>query len=79
MSVSFDLELGASIRTSAAAAGQTVSAWLAESARDRLRLAALREAVSAWEDQFGPLSDDELAAADQVLDRGATSPRPEIA
>lgn len=68
MSVSFDLELGEAIRGSATTAGQTVSAWLAEAARDRLRLEALGEAVTAWEQEFGPLTDDEVTGAERVLE-----------
>jgi hypothetical protein len=41
MSVSFDLELGEAIRAAASDASQSVSAWLAQAARDRLRLEAL--------------------------------------
>ena len=75
MSVSFDLELGAAIRASASGNNQSVSAWLAEAARDRLRLEALGEAVTAWESRFGPLTEAELADADQVLDRAAARRR----
>jgi hypothetical protein len=71
MSVSFDLELGEAIRTSAAGADQSVSAWLADAARDRLRLQALGEAVKAWEQQYGPLTDPEVAQADRLLERAA--------
>ena len=67
MSVSFDLELGDAIRSSANDAGQSVSAWLAEAARDRLRLEAQGQAVGYWEQQFGHLSDTEIAEADRVL------------
>jgi hypothetical protein len=83
MSVSFDLELGEAIRTSATGGNQSVSAWLAEAARDRLRLEALGEAIAAWEEQFGALSDDEVAEADRLLHppttsrtKAATSKRP---
>lgn len=69
MSVSFDLQLGEAIRTSAAATSQSVSAWLSEAARARLRNEALGEAVAAWEHQFGPLGEAEVEAAQQVLDR----------
>lgn len=75
VSASFDLELGAAIRASATGAGQSVSAWLGDAARDRLRLVALGEAVAAWEETFGPLTDDELAAADRILDRPAKPSR----
>lgn len=75
MSVSFDLELGEAVRGSAATAGQSVSAWLAEAARDRLRLEALGEAIGAWEQRYGRLSDAEVQAADQLLARGAKPKR----
>lgn len=68
VSVSFDLELGEAIRSSAAAAGQSVSAWLAEAARDRLRLEALAEAVASWEEEFGSLSATEVADAERMLE-----------
>jgi hypothetical protein len=71
-SVSFELELGEAIRSSAAGEGRSVSAWLAEAARDRLRLEALGDAVAAWEEQFGPLIDAEVAEAD--LDQPAKAP-----
>ncbi|HVF15013.1 MAG TPA: hypothetical protein VM942_10460 [Acidimicrobiales bacterium] len=67
MSVSFELGLGEAIRTSAEAAGSSVSAWLAAAARDRLRLEALGDAVAAWEHEFGPLSEAEVADAQSVL------------
>lgn len=79
VSVSFDLELGEAIRASASGAGQSVSAWLAEAARDRLRLEALASAVKAWEQEFGALSDAEVAAAERVLDRTAKRRRKGVA
>ena len=72
MSVSFALELGEAIRTSATRAGQSVSAWLGDAARDRLRLEALGEAVAAWEDEYGPLTEAEVAAAHRSLERAGT-------
>lgn len=76
MSVSFDLELGEAIRTSAAGRNQSVSAWLAEAARDRLRLEALGQAVSAWENEFGPLTDTEVAEAEQLLTKTGAGKTP---
>jgi hypothetical protein len=71
VSASFDLELGEAIRASASGAGQSVSAWLAEAARDRLRLEALASAVTAWEQEFGPLTAAEVGDAERVLERAA--------
>lgn len=68
MSVSFDLELGEAIRASAGSAGQSVSAWLGAAARAHLRLEALRGAVTAWENEFGALSEAEIADAESILE-----------
>ena len=76
MSVSFDLELGEAIRTSAGRDHQSVSAWLAEAARDRLRLEALGEAVHAWEGEFGALTDAEVAAAERALTQRGAGKKP---
>ncbi len=67
ISVSFDLELGEAIRDSAHVAQTSVSAWLAEAARDRLRLEALGQAVATWEQELGPLTEAEIARADRLL------------
>ena len=69
MSVSFDLKLGEAIRGSAERSGQSVSAWLAESAALRLRQEMLGEAIKAWERKFGKITADEKEAADRILDR----------
>jgi hypothetical protein len=71
MSVSFDLELGEAIRASAQKAHMSVSAWLAEAARDRLRLEALGHAVASWEQEFGPLTEADVAHANRVLQNEA--------
>jgi len=71
MSVSFDLELGEAIRVSAHDAHMSVSAWLAEAARDRLRLEALGQAVASWEHEFGPLTEADVARADRLLQKEA--------
>ena len=76
MSVSFDLELGEAIRSSANDAHQSVSSWLAEAARDRLRLEALGQAVASWEHEFGSLTDAEVAEADRILQGRSKRRRP---
>ena len=75
MSVSFDLDLGGAIRASAGDAGQSVSAWLADAARDRLRLEALGQAVASWEEKFGLLTDSEVAEAERIME-GREKKRP---
>lgn len=72
LSVSFELELGEAIRSAAERSGKSVSAWLAEAARNRLRLDALGDAVTAWEREFGPLGAEEIQDAERLLDADAT-------
>jgi hypothetical protein len=79
MSVSFDLELGDAIKASARRRSQSVSAWIADAARDRLRNESLADAVSAWEAQFGELTESELAEAERILDRAADLRRKGVA
>ena len=75
ISVSFEPELGAAIRAAAASAGQSVSAWLAAAAQDRLRRGALAAAVAGWEHKFGALTEGEVAAAERILDPPAAAAR----
>ncbi len=74
-SVSFESELGHAIRDAAAGADSSVSAWLAEAAAARLRSEALAGAVTEWEERFGALTEDEIAAAERVLDAPASPVR----
>jgi hypothetical protein len=69
MSVSFDLDLGEQIRSAAQAESLSVSAWLAEAARDRLRNDALAHAIEMWEEEFGPITEDELKEAGQLFEK----------
>ena len=63
--VSFDPELARAVRD---AAGQTeegtVSAWLSEAARDKLRQQALSEAIREFEATNGVISEEEKAEID---------------
>jgi hypothetical protein len=61
-SISLPPELAAAIDAAAEADGTTVSAWLAETARRRLRLEAGRLGIAEWERENGPLTAEELAA-----------------
>jgi hypothetical protein len=67
-SVSFDPELDDRVAAAAAAEGVTVSAWLARCAEDRLINSEGLRALAEYEMVFGPLSDEEVAAADRVID-----------
>jgi hypothetical protein len=74
-SVSFPAELAQAIDDAAAASGTSFSAWIAQSASHRLRLEAARRGVAEWEDEHGPLTEQELAEglarARELLGRSA--------
>ena len=67
MSISFDADLGESVRAAAQRAGIGLSSWLADAAAAKLRAEALAEFLNGWEEQHGPLTADELAAAEHEL------------
>ncbi len=60
-SISLPPDLDAAIEAAAAAAGTTVSGWMAETAQHRLNVEAGRRAIAEWEAEHGPLTADELA------------------
>lgn len=64
-SVSLPPELDAEIEAEAARAGVTYSRWLAEAARNELRVRAGLEAVAGVEREIGPFTSEELAEADE--------------
>lgn len=74
-SISLPPDLDAEIEAAAAAAGTSVSAWLADTAAHRLRLEAGRRGIAEWEAEHGALTPDELAdglaRARALLGRGS--------
>lgn len=60
-SISLPPDLAVEIDQAAAAAGTTMSAWIAETAAHRLRLDAGRRGIAEWEAEHGALTADELA------------------
>jgi hypothetical protein len=67
MSISFDADLGESVREAARRAGSGLSSWLADAAAAKLRAEALAGFLDEWEREHGRLTDDELAAAEHEL------------
>ena len=67
MSISLEADLGASVRDAARRAGTGLSSWLAEAASAKLRAEALAAFLDDWEHENGPLSAEELAAAEREL------------
>lgn len=66
-SLTMDPELGAAVREAAERAGTTVSAWLSQAAADRVRNELLRVALDRWEEEDGPLTEQELEEAREDL------------
>lgn len=67
-SISLPADLFAAVEQEAAEDGRTVSAALSEAADLWLVSRRGLRAVRAWEREHGPLTAEELAAADRVLD-----------
>lgn len=76
-SVSIDAEVAAAAETAAAEDGVSFSAWLSEAAHRQLLVREGLRGVAEWETEAGPLSPEELAAGEVLLDRllsGGTRP-----
>ena len=63
ISISLDAGLGAAVRQAARRDATSLSAWLAEAARAKLRAEALGAFLDAWEREHGPLTVEELRRA----------------
>jgi hypothetical protein len=68
LSVTVSAELGREVRKAAIDRGLSVSSWVAQAIDAGLRNQRLREALAVWEGEQGPLSEEELAEADRILD-----------
>jgi hypothetical protein len=69
LSVALDADVASAVARAAERDGLSVSAWLNRAAERSLRVDAGLDAVRDWEADHGALTDDELAAADALLDR----------
>jgi hypothetical protein len=67
LSVAIEPDLGRAVRDAAARSGMSVSRWMGEAARARLRNQLLGAALDAWEAEDGAFTEEEFAEADQVL------------
>ena len=67
LSVSMERELGDEVREAAASSGSSLSSWIAEAARERLRRTAWEEWLADWETENGTLTTDELTRAARRL------------
>ncbi len=67
LSISLNAEQAEEIRAAAAAAGLSVSAWVAEAIRPRLRSEALRRYLEEYQEEFGAFTEEEIEQADIAL------------
>jgi len=73
-SVSLDETVADAVEQAAKEDGVSFSAWLSTAAEHRLRLREGLRGVEEWESEAGPLTREERAAGEALLDRllGAT-------
>ena len=76
ISLALEAEIGAAVREEAERAGLSVSAWISKAVADRIRNARLRAALKAWEEEDGPLTEEELDEAREALGFPRKHPRP---
>lgn len=75
LAITVDRDVHAKILRAVEAEGSSVSAWLTAAARQALRVRDGLLAVAEWEAAHGALSEAELDAARERLNRGARSKR----
>ena len=64
-------ELAKQIKAAARAEARgNVSAWVAEAARERVRLRAMKLALDAYEAEHGKITDEEMAEVDRKWSEG---------
>ncbi len=68
-SVSLDEDVAARVESAAREDGVSFSTWLSLAAEQQLRLRAGLRGVAEWEAEAGPLSPEERAAGEALLDR----------
>jgi hypothetical protein len=75
LSVALDEAVAEAAAAAAERRGLSLSAWLTEAASNLLAIEHGLAAVAAWEAEHGPLTAEELAAADAVLGRSSARGR----
>lgn len=76
LSISFDDDLADEVRREAARRGTSISAWLAEAARQRLRTDGWKALFAEWEAENGAFTAEELREAREEL--GLTDSQPDL-
>jgi post-segregation antitoxin (ccd killing protein) len=78
LSVTVDPTIAREVRQAASDLGVSVSSWVAEAIEARLRNQRLREALDTWEAEDGPLSEEELGAADRLFVEAEAKIKPKV-
>jgi len=71
-SASMDEDLLDEVRAAAEEEDETLSAFLAQAARDRVQLLVAGRLLDEWEQENGAFTEEELAAADEWLSNPMT-------
>jgi predicted transcriptional regulator len=79
LSIALDPDVADAAASAAEVSGQSLSAWLNDAARTRLRVEDGLAAVAEWEAEQGRLTAPERAAADRELDERIGRPLPHSA
>jgi hypothetical protein len=77
ISISMEEDLVDEVQHAAEDAGMTVSAWLAEQARERIRMLGLAKLVDEWQQEHGYFTREEIDAMHAEFDAaGVADHRP---
>ena len=79
LSIALDPDVADAAASAAERSGQSLSAWLNDAARTRLRIQDGLAAVAEWEAEQGPLTADERTTADRHVDALTGRPLPHSA
>jgi predicted transcriptional regulator len=79
LSIALDPDVADAAASAAEISGQSLSAWLNDAARTRLRVEDGLAAVAEWEAEQGRLTAEERAVADRELDELMGRPLPHSA
>lgn len=63
LAITVDPDVHRGVVEAAAADGVSVSAWMTDAARRALKVRDGLKAVAEWESEYGPFTEEELAAA----------------
>ena len=71
ISLTIPIELGVQAREAARARGESLSAWITQAVESRLRNQFLGDALTAYENEFGAFTAQEMEKADALMQRAS--------